>query len=454
MTKSIGIKSGDSWQVFESQREVKDLIQKAVEFHRKNEYAEAEKVYRQLLKDHGDQPGVLNMLGVLLYQTDRWDEAIELLNQALALDPDNTETLNNLGACYRNTKNWEEAAKVLRKAVGLNRYGWQGHANLAKTEFELNNFEDAIKSAEEVLNLTRDDPIFNMHKVIADCCVALKDWKKAEKHFRLYLQHFPQDAEAYNNLAFTMEHNRDKLEALDLYKKAYETRKDSYELAINYGNILMFFRRYSEASVIYREALELKPQHLPTYTLLIQCLLYQFDLDKAYLYSKMMATVPGYEKSGLAALADRVAEYVFDFDEDLDSGQSKFDAFEARNPSSYGMMILNYIKYCKDAERTLRLSDYIKRYGKEVEQSSEHLEIKRPISPIPRKHSKIRLGLLSSDMRTHVVCKFLIPLIRAYNRDSIEIRCYSPLKEVEDRFQKEIREKVHDFHYVEKNAGQ
>jgi len=448
MTQSFNLKDSGSWRIFESQREFKVLLQQAFELQQKKQYPEAEKVYRQILQDNPDTPAVLNLLGVLLHQTGRHDQAVELLTKADALKPDDDEILNNLGAAYRGQKNWDAAADCFKKSIALNQYYWQSFANLALTEYERKNPQEALEAAETALAL--DSTPVNMHKVIGDSCMALKDWAKAEKHFRIHVESYPEDAEALNNLAFSCEHNKKWEEAAGLYQRAFSLRPDSYELGLHYGNILIFYKHYAAACEIYKKALEAKPQHLPTYVLIIQSLLYQHKLDEAFLYCKMMETLPDYETGHYKPLRDRIYEYIFAYDEDVEKDNSEFLAFEKVPVAVYPTILLNYIKYAVTEEKTVALSNYLKKYGEAMDEAASHMELKNTLKPVPRPHKKIRLGLLSSDMRTHVVCKFLMPLIRGYNSDLVEIRGYSPLKQVEDRYQKEIREKVHEFHFVER----
>ncbi|TAH33031.1 MAG: glycosyltransferase family 41 protein [Alphaproteobacteria bacterium] len=438
-----------NWKVFESQRVNRELVSKAFEYHVNQNFVEAEKLYRQILEEFADDPTLLNLLGTLLLQKGEYAEAETLLAKANELKPNDNEILNNLGGVYRNLEKWKEAAEVFDQSLLLNRYSWQVHGNLAKTKFELQEYDSAIEHAQTTLEL--NPQLYEMHKVLADCNMRLRKWEDAEKSYRIYLEHFPDDGEATNNLAFTLEHLKNWQEACDLYKKAYDLRQDSYEVALNYGNILMFFKRYFDASEAYRHALQLKPQHLPTYFQLIQSLIYQFQLDRAYFYVKMMETVPGYDKARMRSLSDRVMEYVFAFEDDQEEVGSQFKIFESVPLTNYPNMFMNYFKYAKDAESTLKLANLVKLHGDALINSTPDLEkkITKTLRPTPRKYPKIRLGFLSSDLKSHVVAKFILPLLTNYNKDLMEIRCYSPQKQIEDAIQKQIRNLVDEFHYVE-----
>ncbi len=438
-----------SWQIFESQRANRAMIELAFRYHQDNKLDEAEQIYRKLLAEFDQDPALLNFLGTLLLQKREFEEAEKILYSANELKPNDNEILNNLGGVYRGQKKWEQASDIFRQSITLNRYSWQAHGNIARTEFELEHYEDSLKHASTAIEL--NPQLYEMNKVIADCQRQLRNWEEAEKAYRTYLEHVPDDAEAWNNLAFVIEHLKDWEEALELYKKAHELRPDSYEICLNYGNILMFFKRFYDASTIYRKALENKPQHIPTYFQLIQSLLYQFQLDKAFFYAKTMETVPGYEKDKMRSLSDRVSEYVFDFADDQEKHGVSFANFDNIPIVVYPNMFMNYFKYAQDDEGTLKLSDLSRKHGEMLVACSGDLEkkMKNTLRPIPRKYPKIRLGLLSSDLKSHVVSKFVLPFLTNYNKKLLEIRCYSPQKQIEDAIQKQIRNSVDEFHYVE-----
>lgn len=435
-----------SWQVFAKQRQTRKQVEEGYAAHQAGDFAKAEALYREYLAEKPDDIIGLRLLGTLLYQLKQYAAAAEVLNKVLAINPDDAEIMNNLGAVYRDQEKFDDAQAVFKGAVDKNRYHWQSHGNLAKNSIEVKDYDLAHSSATEALRLNPE--LLDMHKVLGDSAMYRAQYESAVLSYRRYLEHMPNDAEAVNNLAFSLEHGREYDEALRLYSQAATLRPDSHEIGLNYGNILMFFKRYNEAVEAYRLALKAKPMHARTYLALIQALLYKFDLDRAFYFTKVLETLPDYEKSGAKATRDRVYEYVFAFgEEDLKAVDLKhFDDFP---PIAYSGLFLTSIKYCTTPEKTLRLSDYAKTMGQAMIEAAEKGELETPLVMGPRAHKKIRLGLLSSDLRSHVVVKFLMPFIKKYDRDAISINCYSPLRQVEDANQKLIRENVDQFHFVE-----
>ena len=65
---------------------LQEAFSTALQSHQQGDLHRAESIYRQLLAQAPDSPGVLNMLGALLLQTRRNEEAVDVLTKAVSLD--------------------------------------------------------------------------------------------------------------------------------------------------------------------------------------------------------------------------------------------------------------------------------------------------------------------------------------------------------------------------------
>ena len=75
-----------------------------------------------------------------------------------------------------------------------------------------------------------------------------------------------------------------------------------------------------------------------------------------------------------------------------------------------------------DAQRHLLLEAH-RAWGQAVDAQAARAPIARPAVRTSR--AKIRLGLMSSDLRNHPVAYFALPLIEGYDRTQFELYCYS-----------------------------
>ena len=71
-----------------------------------------------------------------------------------------------------------------------------------------------------------------------------------------------------------------------------------------------------------------------------------------------------------------------------------------------------------------------------------------PPPPKKKPNSKLKIGFFSSDLRSHSVVNFALPIFRNYDRDNIEIHCYSPVEAVDDQKQEQVRELVTEFNII------
>jgi tetratricopeptide (TPR) repeat protein len=76
--------------------------------------------YQRALQASPHSPIILNKLGRVLIQMNRYAEALTPLKRALDLDPDNGGSYVQLGRIYHATKNFQESKNALEEAIQIN----------------------------------------------------------------------------------------------------------------------------------------------------------------------------------------------------------------------------------------------------------------------------------------------------------------------------------------------
>jgi predicted TPR repeat methyltransferase len=169
------------------------LLQRAIEAHKGGRLAEAEVVYRRLLRKNPRHADALNFLGMLSCQSGDTQSAITLLRKSVAADPSNPHAwLNlgnvllaggqaeeareaftkatqlapglpmawfNLGVCLGRCRRPREAASALHEALKLEPGYLPGYESLANTLQRLGSYEEAIEVYREWLKYEPDNPI-------------------------------------------------------------------------------------------------------------------------------------------------------------------------------------------------------------------------------------------------------------------------------------------------------
>jgi tetratricopeptide (TPR) repeat protein len=105
-----GDPSAGRLQVIEPKVSLEDLIDRGYDLHEARRLAEAEAVYREALKVHGEDPLLLYNLGVLLEDLDRKAEAAQCYETALRADP-------RMADCHYNLALLCEALERPRDAI-------------------------------------------------------------------------------------------------------------------------------------------------------------------------------------------------------------------------------------------------------------------------------------------------------------------------------------------------
>jgi len=75
-----------------------------------------------------------------------------------------------------------------------------------------------------------------------------------------------------------------------------------------------------------------------------------------------------------------------------------------------------------DADRTLLVEAH-RKWGRTIDAAAARSPLAAPM--VRTKRAKIRIGLMSSDLRNHPVCYFVLPIIEQYDREQFELYCYS-----------------------------
>src|SRR4051812_26569288 len=97
----------------------KALFVKASRMHERGQWAEAEKLYKQILNIDPGHADALHMLGYLAYQNQRNDIAIDLIGRAIGRDPRRVSYHNSLGGALLAAGQAENAIQVYRRAFTM-----------------------------------------------------------------------------------------------------------------------------------------------------------------------------------------------------------------------------------------------------------------------------------------------------------------------------------------------
>lgn len=211
------------------EKNINELFQTGLVYHRQGLLQKAEKSYRQILDHAPEHFNALHMLGVLSCQNKELDIGIALLRKAAAMNPNSAQCHNNLGKALHDRGKPDEAISCYQQAISIDPDSVTAHINLGNALTAVGKCDEAIISCRNALELQ------------------------------------PGSAEAYHNLANALENlNRDE-EAVTAYRRALELKPDFATAHYNHGNLLSRLRKPEEAIKCYEQAITICPDYAEAY---------------------------------------------------------------------------------------------------------------------------------------------------------------------------------------------
>ncbi len=269
------------------------LFAEAQRHHREKRVAEAEAIYRRILTenpDHADalhylaaldmdagrfapaedgmrrslqlkprEPSTHVNLGILLARSSRPDEAAASFRSALALDPFRVGALLGLGGILRGQRRHEEAVRTARKAVAIEPRNAQACALLGAALQDDGKSGEAVEWLERAVTLQPGDA--RLHYNLGAARRSAGQVAAAMAAYRQALAIDPGLAEAHNNLGVLLTDREDAAGAVSHLTLARELSPDNAVVHNNLGRALSQLGRYAEAISSFSRALELDPSY-------------------------------------------------------------------------------------------------------------------------------------------------------------------------------------------------
>lgn len=222
-----------------AQPQIDPLLVQAMKDHRAGNLALAEQGFRLVLRQSPRDADALHFLGVIAYQTGRFDEALKLISAAIGIRDTDPGYFCNLGLVNEALHRVDAAVRCYRMALSIDRNYAEANCNLGGILVNQMNLDEAIVLCRRALDARPDIP------------------------------------EAWCNLGLAY-HYRGQLDpAVDCYHKALRINPDCVQAWHNLGNTLRGQNRQDEAIACLDRAIALKPDNAGAYGSLYFALLYR-----------------------------------------------------------------------------------------------------------------------------------------------------------------------------------
>lgn len=349
---------------------------------------------------------------LLLVELKRSDEAITSARKLKEVDPQNPAAARFLGNAHLQKGDLQSAIRFFDEAVQLNPKDVISWIDRIKADTDFERHEEAIKAVEAAIRNLPEE-----HRIIEARIMVYRragKFTEAERFLVQRIEEAPNDAWAHFQLAETVA-RFDRERGNKHYLRAVDLKPDDAIYWMNYANSLDRSRYGNEADHIQAgyeavmKALTLGP--LPSrYVRMARNILVRmgrFDIVK---------TLGSFRDLGRAWASESLHDALHYHLARVETDEDRYEILEQHR-------IWGRIELAKTKLNPL------------------------PKPALVKGRDKIRLGIMSSDLRHHPVSYFAMPLFDFIDRNRFEVYCYSWCRHDPDPIQQYIASRVNDFRW-------
>jgi len=272
--------------------DIESTLDQAIASHEARAFDRAERLYRDVLAADPDHPDALNLLGVVLQDTERAAESIASIERAIAIEPDFPEAFANLARGLNALARSEEALAAARKATAGDPTLGEAWFQAGLAHFGLGQDREALHAFEQA-QATGVDSV-ELRMAIAAATERSGDHVLAAEIWDAVLLERPDNLHATIGLGTSLGNLKETDAALELHRKAVAMAPDDntalYALAVT-----LFRQRYdcNELRDVCLRILTTDPDHVDTLLMLAAALTWLGQFDEAReVHRKVLALRP------------------------------------------------------------------------------------------------------------------------------------------------------------------
>lgn len=240
-----------------------EAFKAALRCHQNGDLEGAVALYKDVLRSNPRSAQAYHMLGLISYQLQDYDNATDLIGFAVEIDPENASFSHNLGLAHQAAGRLAEAETAIRRAVELDPDRDDAWSNLGAILEKRGNLDEAETALRTVIERSPEDSAaLNNLAGVLRVRGRLED---AETVLRRAAETGAPRGEVLANLGNLLaEMHRDR-EAEDAYRQAVEAAPDFWEPWCNLAALLLRRDRLDEAEQAIRHAIDPDCGHWQAY---------------------------------------------------------------------------------------------------------------------------------------------------------------------------------------------
>jgi protein O-GlcNAc transferase len=418
-----------------------------IQLHRAERWEEGEHWARAGLERHPRDFDLWNILGVMLRRQRRFPEALAALDQASKIAPKNAAAQSNRGNILLDMAQGARAEAVFAKLVRQEPRSSEFQRQLGRALRLQGRRDQALVRFRQAVSLKKD----NVDAWLDIAHIYNDEGRTAEAEETLgrAIQAVPGEERLIGALATVMRKAGEPRRAEALLLDLLPTRGGEAWIHHQIGCSISDWDR-DRANDHFRKAVAFKPDSLDYNMALIESLERTrtgdegANIEEAYQLAKTVLPRTAEFGDTATKILTEVFIRVAAFEEANQLGTFKSLGRGWVETGRHTALLRHLARVESDEDRE-ELVEQHRIWGRKAEAAAAKNPIQRP-APRPA-GGKIRLGLMSSDLRRHPVGYFVLPLFDHIDNERFEVFVYSYYQGEEDQLQKYITEKVHAYRW-------
>ncbi|MDZ4201965.1 MAG: tetratricopeptide repeat protein, partial [Gallionella sp.] len=394
---------------------IPQAMQIAVQHHNAGRWSEAEAIYQQILAVQPNYADALHLSGLIFSQWGQKEIAAQMIAKAIKSNPREPNYHNSMGGLLNELGKHEEALVSLQKSVALNPKVAQPYQNMGNALRLLGRYNEAQVAYQKAISLQPDSD--GLHCALGNLLSDAGKLEEAGACFQKALALNPNSAVAYNDLGNVFSNMGKHAEAIACFQQSITLLPSLVAPYSNLGNVYKEQGKYAEAITCFQKALTINPHQPEVYSNLgntlknvdrysegVACLQKAIELKPDY-------AVAHYNLGNALQAQGRLVEAAGCYQRAL--------ALQPGLDQAYGNLffISNYTSSVSPAIAVAEAA----RYGEMIRRKAGHAYSDWRCDMQPQ---RLRIGLVSGDLRAHPVGYFLQGLLEHYDPSRIEFVAY------------------------------
>lgn len=174
----------------------------AWQHHRAGRFADAEKMYRQLLKKNPRNTDVMRLLGNALRRMNRVSESLEILDKAVRLRPHKANIQLEYGTALAQSGRGPEAIACFRQCIEIDPNSAENYLRLAHLHLSMFDVNGAITVLKEGLEKVPHN--LALHRAAGASLSSQGSFREAKTHYQTVLAEQPDDIDAHCGMGLVL----------------------------------------------------------------------------------------------------------------------------------------------------------------------------------------------------------------------------------------------------------